>query len=356
MLWITRGIRRNSAAVVSGLGAIFLAFSATANPFESGWTLQPQNSVLSFQTIKNQSKVELSSFLDYTGAVDDTGQAEVRIRMASVETNVDLRNVRMRFLLFETFNHPEATIALSVPEDVIADLPEKRRKRITLPFDLTLVGQTLTMETEMVVTLIDANTVSVAAAYPISVSTDAFGLSDGIRRLEEAAEVSIVPSATVSFNFAFGRNVPVADEPVIATLVNASAPAVVEEAPLTLTECATRFEALSRAGSIRFASGSDQLNDESLPVLDTLSSVVQRCPALRLQVAGHTDSMGDPANNLALSQQRAVTVARSLLDMGFPASNLSVVGYGDTQPIATNNTEWGRQSNRRIEFSILSSG
>ncbi len=66
-------------------------------------------------------------------------------------------------------------------------------------------------------------------------------------------------------------------------------------------------------------------------------------------MAGHTDNVGNPRRNQQLSEQRAQAIRQYLVDHGIDGGRIEAVGYGDTQPVASNDTEEGRQQNRRIE-------
>ncbi len=72
-----------------------------------------------------------------------------------------------------------------------------------------------------------------------------------------------------------------------------------------------------------------------------------------MRIEGHTDSQGDDAFNLDLSQRRANSVRRYLVEQGITAERLEAVGYGETKPVDTNKTAAGRENNRRVEFTIL---
>jgi outer membrane protein OmpA-like peptidoglycan-associated protein/uncharacterized protein YidB (DUF937 family) len=103
---------------------------------------------------------------------------------------------------------------------------------------------------------------------------------------------------------------------------------------------------------INFATGSAQIPDYSAPFLNKAAEVIKIAPAgLIIEVAGHTDNTGDAAANLALSQQRADAVRSYLVQQGVPQATMTAKGYGDTKPVATNETEEGRFRNRRIEFA-----
>jgi OOP family OmpA-OmpF porin len=76
-------------------------------------------------------------------------------------------------------------------------------------------------------------------------------------------------------------------------------------------------------------------------------------PNLRAEIAGHTDSSGDDAYNLRLSQQRAESVLQFLASQGIERSRLVARGYGETEPVADNGSPSGRDRNRRVEFNVL---
>jgi len=76
-------------------------------------------------------------------------------------------------------------------------------------------------------------------------------------------------------------------------------------------------------------------------------------PEFNLDINGHTDSVGDEAKNLDLSQRRADSVKKYLTDKGIDASRMTARGFGETLPIADNSTAAGRAKNRRVEFKVI---
>lgn len=106
---------------------------------------------------------------------------------------------------------------------------------------------------------------------------------------------------------------------------------------------------------VNFETGSAALTADSRYELDNLVTAMTTYPSLVIEVAGHTDNVGDPAANMTLSSQRAAAVAKYLTDRGIPSSRLRPHGYGDTKPLGANDTEENRAKNRRTEFTILSS-
>ena len=101
---------------------------------------------------------------------------------------------------------------------------------------------------------------------------------------------------------------------------------------------------------VMFRYNSYELTDESRAILDQVAVVLRKQTNLLHEVAGHTDSQGDPAYNLRLSQRRAETVRNYLISRGVDAANLKAHGYGGLQPIADNSTWAGLVSNRRVEL------
>jgi OOP family OmpA-OmpF porin len=87
-------------------------------------------------------------------------------------------------------------------------------------------------------------------------------------------------------------------------------------------------------------------------LLDRLIETALRCPTVNIEVAGHTDTDGENAANQALSEKRAQAVVDYLVKAGLPASRFTAIGYGSTQPVATNDSDEGKAQNRRIEFVV----
>jgi len=106
--------------------------------------------------------------------------------------------------------------------------------------------------------------------------------------------------------------------------------------------------------NIFFETGSAELKKESTVELDKLISLLKENPTMKIEIGGHTDNVGSDNDNLALSENRAKSVYDYLIKVGVGAARLSFKGYGETKPIATNDTEEGRAQNRRTEFTVVS--
>ena len=105
--------------------------------------------------------------------------------------------------------------------------------------------------------------------------------------------------------------------------------------------------------NLEFETGKDIIKQESIPSLTELADVLVKRPEWKLQIAGHTDNVGNDQQNLILSKKRAESVKRFMESKGIDAERLSVLYFGETQPIADNDTPEGRQKNRRVEMTII---
>jgi len=126
---------------------------------------------------------------------------------------------------------------------------------------------------------------------------------------------------------------------------------------LTAVTAATPVDAVLQALNmpvVNFATASAVIPEDARPILEKAAEVLSFLPDnVRLEVAGHTDSTGNPAANLVLSRQRAQAVVDLFVAKGVASERLSVQGYGDTQPVAGNATEEERFRNRRIEIKVV---
>ncbi|MGR3321314.1 MAG: OmpA family protein [Pseudooceanicola sp.] len=349
--------KRWLSATILLLSLLFnTAALAQSSPFGAGWRLEGEASSLQFQSIKNGSTIETSGFATYSGGISPDGDVSMTVLLDSVDTKIDLRNVRMRFLFFETFTFPEAKVSARIEPAMIVDLEEVRRKTVAMPFTLELHGVSRTLEAQLSLTLIGDDLVAVSTAEPITLAVADYNLMGGLEKLQEAAGVTIVPSSSVSFDLIFRKIDDGSAQPVQAaaeTTAPAPTSAALETAGnFTGEACIGRFEILSRTGNIFFRSGSSQLDDASEPVLRQVADIIGRCPDFRVRIEGHTDSIGSDSANMRLSERRAASVRDWLRAQGVPADRVESIGFGETRPVADNATDAGRSRNRRIEFSV----
>ena len=110
--------------------------------------------------------------------------------------------------------------------------------------------------------------------------------------------------------------------------------------------------ALTMKGDVTFDVDSDVVLPGLYNELDRISQVLIKYPQTSITIEGHTDSTGSDTYNQQLSERRAFSVQRLLVQRGVQESRINAIGYGESRPVATNNTPEGRQMNRRVEIRI----
>ncbi|MEU0095144.1 OmpA family protein [Kribbella sp. NPDC006257] len=159
----------------------------------------------------------------------------------------------------------------------------------------------------------------------------------------------------------------VADQATKATAARAAAAAVPgaiianqftipQAAKPPISEACQTFEArlaqLSTKNKIVFLSGTAIVNDPSRPSVLRAAALLKSCETARVEIAGYTDNLGSTASSLPLSQQRADAVKAALVKLGVPSDRMTSRGYGEANPVASNDTAAGRVANRRVEIRV----
>lgn len=104
---------------------------------------------------------------------------------------------------------------------------------------------------------------------------------------------------------------------------------------------------------VKFEFDSDRLTHAAREILNGVAETLKAYPNIAVELEGHTDNVGTDAYNLGLSERRATSVKRYLIDHGIAAERMKPIGYGESQPIAGNDTEEGREENRRVELQVI---
>lgn len=110
--------------------------------------------------------------------------------------------------------------------------------------------------------------------------------------------------------------------------------------------------AITLKGDVGFDLDSDVVRPGLYNELDRIAQIMVKYPQTSILVEGHTDSTGSETYNQQLSERRASSVTSLLVQRGVDAQRINIIGYGESQPVATNDTPEGRQMNRRVEIRI----
>lgn len=182
------------------------AATEAASVTEGAWTLDPAGSRLGYVSIKAGEVAENNRFDKLSGAVAADGTASLDIDLASVNTGVDIRNERMREIFFGVAENPTATVTAKLDPAAFAGLAVGQSLTRPLKAIVALKGATSEIETEVLVTRVAEDRVTVVPTAPVIISTDMFGLTDELGELRALAQLpSITPAVPVTFMLAFKR-------------------------------------------------------------------------------------------------------------------------------------------------------
>lgn len=357
-------------AVIMSLVPIGL--SAQDSPYAPGWDLDPAGSYIRFVSTKYEEGkkiVETHSFASFTSTIAPDGLARITVKLDSVDTNNDLRNVRMRFLFFESFKFPEAIVSARLTPFMAQGVQASGSATLAIPFTFDLHGTQRQVSADVAVMAEGQDRLSVSSARPFRFRVADFGLQDNLTKIAQTAGgFQIEPEMDVIFRFDYIRRggggapkqVDLAQtappttslQPVVPEPAAPEPVALETQGNFSLQECVGRFEILSETGNIYFSSGSAQLQPDSRFVLETITDIIRRCPALRIQIAGHTDSDGGAGYNRALSERRAQSVVSYLMQQGIDPRRMFSTGFGEDRPMVPNDSAFNKSRNRRIEFSL----
>ena len=185
------------------VASLSLAALASAAPAWAEWQVA-DNSSVQFVSIKNNTIGEVSHFDMISGTVGDQGAVEVRIALDSVETNIGIRNDRMKKMLFEVGLYPEAVITAQLSPETMAVLGSSSGSAVPVVLKIDLHGQVVSKDAVLTVSATDAGGFSATTSQPILLSAAEFDLEDGVAALQSVAglnAISRVIPVTVSLNF-----------------------------------------------------------------------------------------------------------------------------------------------------------
>lgn len=176
---------------IAGLAAVMALVTAVSA--RADWKLSDESSV-SYISIKNHSVAETNRFSDVTGRIDANGLANVTINLASVDTQVEIRNERMREIFFEVAQYPKATISLQLEPVDLAQIDAGAVLQRVFPLTVSLHGAESTVDAHLRATKVSSHLL-VSTVEPILISADDFGLKAGVAALQEVAGLQAISRA-----------------------------------------------------------------------------------------------------------------------------------------------------------------
>ena len=172
------------------------ATDQAAAPLADGaWQLVADQSRVGFVSVKAGNVGEAHSFEKLEGSVDAKGAVRVAIDLASAQTGIDVRNQRMREMLFEIANFPAATLTAQIDPAAVKALKPGERKAMTVPVNLDLHGTLNSIEARLMVTRLAGNSLLVETTAPIIVDAAAVGLEGGVEKLRAVANLPAISTA-----------------------------------------------------------------------------------------------------------------------------------------------------------------
>jgi hypothetical protein len=168
------------------------------------WNLVSEDSNINFISTKKASIAEVHRFKELSGMISDKGVVDIKIDLGSVQTNIDIRNERMKTMFFETTKFAQATVVGIVNITKVAALEVGDTYTETVNIELSLHGISQAISKEVQVTKLTNDKLRVTSLAPIVMNVEDYGLSAGVENLRQAASLSSISTAIpVTFNFVF---------------------------------------------------------------------------------------------------------------------------------------------------------
>ncbi|VAW44898.1 hypothetical protein MNBD_GAMMA04-1242 [hydrothermal vent metagenome] len=182
---------------------LLTALLASSNAYAE-WRLKNADSNVYYVSTKNVNISELNYFNTLTGNIDKEGKLTIKINLESVETDVPIRNERVKSMLFEVLSYPKAIVTASIDTNKLDALEAGNTYTDTINFKLNLHGVAQELSTTIKAMKHTNGNILITPITPILLSASPFGLEKGIERLRKIARLkSISPTVPVTFSLTF---------------------------------------------------------------------------------------------------------------------------------------------------------
>ena len=192
---------RRRFPIISSL--IFILLTSSQSGF-AAWTLNQDDSALYYITSKAAAVSEPNSFTELSGSINDAGNGSLAISLSSVDTAVDIRNERMRDIVFQVASYPIASISVQADGAMLAGMSVGETIQATFDAVIELHGIQQNMPVELTVNKQESGGLLVVLAKPLIINATSFGLAESVEQLREIAGLpSINNNVVVDFTLQF---------------------------------------------------------------------------------------------------------------------------------------------------------
>lgn len=198
----TNTYSRRFMRIRMSLPAAALVFASSL--VHADWTLDGANSSFYYVTNKAAAVSEVNSFTGLSGAITDAGAATLSIDLNTVNTAIDVRNQRMRDIVFQVAQFPKADVTLQIDPASLDSMKIGASDSSTYTASVVLHGVTADIAADLQIIKLDANTIQVQLVKPLIVAADTFGLAAGVEELRKVANLaSITPNVVIDFTLVY---------------------------------------------------------------------------------------------------------------------------------------------------------
>jgi polyisoprenoid-binding protein YceI len=181
--------------------------TASVTPVAGDWAIDPRASHLAYVTIKAGEIAESNRFDRLSGMIGADGAARIEIDLASVNTGIEIRDERMRNILFEVTDFPTALVTAQLDPQTFASLEVGKTMVRPINAQLSIKGMDANVEARIQIARVSEDRVIATTTAPVIVTTDMFGLTDELGDLRVLAQLpSISPAVPVTFTLTFNRS------------------------------------------------------------------------------------------------------------------------------------------------------
>jgi polyisoprenoid-binding protein YceI len=185
-------------------GPLLGLISLSAN---ADWNLNNADSSLYYVTSKAAAISEVNTFTNLNGVISNSGTASLEIDLASVDTAIEIRDQRVRDILFEIEQYPTASIGIEINSSELANMAAGTSMISNYDYNLSLHGISAALNTDLRLTKVSDSRIEIQPAQPIIIGAGLFGLAEGVEALREVAGLpSINPNVVVDFSLFYDED------------------------------------------------------------------------------------------------------------------------------------------------------